>query len=221
MTAQTLVVVGGGEHARVVLDAVASLGDAWKVAGYVDLAPNEPMTERFGIPFLGTDDEYLSRFEPRQEIRFILGLGGIGVTRGRSRLAQLYGDRGARFASITHARAWVSSSATVEDGVVVLAGAIVNTGARLGAHAIVNTSAVIEHDVQLGPHATVAPGAVIGGGAWIGPATYVGLGARVRDHVVVGRDTVIGMGAVVVGAVGDAQVVVGVPARPKRQRALS
>ena len=51
------------------------------------------------------------------------------------------------------------------------------------------------------------------GGTRVGAWTFIGLGAKVRDHIEVGAGAVVGMGAVVVGSIGNGEVVVGVPAR--------
>jgi UDP-3-O-[3-hydroxymyristoyl] glucosamine N-acyltransferase len=96
---------------------------------------------------------------------------------------------------------------------VVLAGAVVNTGARIGNHCIVNSGSIVEHDCELGEFAQVGPGAAVGGGARIGPGAYLGLGCRVRDHRTIGARALVAMGAVVVRDVADDERVAGVPAR--------
>jgi len=204
-----LVMIGYGEHARVVADAAT----AFVLAGYIDRASGVTTP-----PYLGTDDVYLAAFKPRDDVRFILGLGAVGVSSARSRLATRYEHAGARFAAIVHPRACVSSSATIAEGAVVLAGAIVNSGARIGAHVVVNTGAIVEHDVVLEPHVSIAPGVVIGGGTTIAEGAFVGLGARIRDHITIGAGAVIAMGAVVVASVPAGLGVAGVPARAFRTR---
>ena len=101
---------------------------------------------------------------------------------------------------------------------MVLAQAVVNTGARVGRHAIVNSAAVVEHDVVIGAGSHVAPGAVIGGGTRIDEHAFIGLGARVRDHIEIGAGAVVGMGAVVVESIEPGATVVGIPARRARAR---
>lgn len=209
-----LVLVGCGEHATVIVDAALSRERTYHIHGYTDVQPNDIAAMRAGIPFLGTDEAFLERFVTRADLRFVLGVAGIGIAPLRAKLARMYEAKGAVFARVLHSTAWISPTARIEDGAVVMAGAVVNSGARIGRHAIVNTGAIVEHDVEVGAFASVAPGAVIGGGAVIGEGSYVGLGARVRDHIKIGQRTMIGMGAAVVGDVDDDLVVVGVPAKP-------
>ena len=217
LTAGPLVVLGGGEHARVVIDAARTQGDRWTVQGYV--APEAGAAPpAANLPWLGDDAGFAARLgdlAPDARPWLVLGFGGgdiIGALAARSAITERF--PGARWATIVHAAAWVSPEATLESGAVVLAGAIVNTGAHVLRHAIVNSAAVVEHDVHIGGGSHVAPGAVIGGGARIGDHAFIGLGARVRDHIEVGAGAVVGMGAVVVESIAPGMTVLGVPARP-------
>jgi acetyltransferase EpsM len=212
MTPRPLVIVGGGEHARVVAEAAAG-ADTWRVVGYTDPDPGHATGPLQAVPHLGDDATYAAALRRATGLdRPSLVLGFRGTAEARDRATDAYGSD-ATWATVVHARAWVSPSATLEPGVVVLAGAIVSTGATIGRHGIVNTNTVVEHDVVVGPGTHVAPGAVIGGGTRIGRDVTIGLGASIRDHVTIGDGAVVGMGAVVVDDVAAEATVVGVPAR--------
>jgi len=206
------VIVGGGEHARVVAEAALARPDAWQVLGFTIGEHEEARPGFLGLTALGTDEDLLARLRDQPATWLVLGFDRPAHV--RRAVVEHFGAT-ARWATIVHPAAVVSASATLENGSVVLAAAVVNTGARVGPHAIVNSGAIVEHDVEVGAHAHVAPGAVIGGGATIGERSLIGLGARIRDHVTVGADATVGMGAVVVGDVPDGAEVVGVPARPR------
>lgn len=207
---EALVLIGGGEHARVVLDAARTLPRAWRVVGYIDREARDAM-ERTGVEWLGDDAEAAGVLSGR---RAILALGRSDQPAGREELARRYDELRTAWATVVHETATVSPDAVLEAGVVVLARAIVNPGARIGRHAIVNTGAIVEHDVDVGPFAHLGPGSVVGGAASIGARVTIGLGARVRDHVTIGESAVVGMGAVVVANVPARTTVAGVPARP-------
>lgn len=211
-SATRVIVIGGGEHARVVLDAILSSPRAYELLGFCDPSPCDDTIRMTGARRLGGDAEALA-LAAREGAGFVLGVGSLGVLTTRIAIATRYEAAGARFVPVVHARAWVSPSAVLGAGAFLSAGAMVNAGARLGSHTVVNTSAVIEHDVVVGDHTQIGPAAAIGGGAVIGNRTYVGLGSRVRDHVHVGDDALVGMGAVVVRGVKSGRRVVGVPAR--------
>jgi len=215
LIAAPLIVLGGGEHARVVIDAARSQGDRWVVQGYV--APEAGAAATPDVPWLGDDAALAARLEdlaPGDRPWLVLGFGG-GETSGalETRTATTERFTGALWATVVHATAWVSPNAKLERGTVVLAGAVVNTGAHVLGHAIVNSAAVVEHDVVIGAGSHVAPGAVIGGGAHVHEHAFIGLGARVRDHIEIGAGAVVGMGAVVVESIEPGATVVGIPAR--------
>jgi acetyltransferase EpsM len=209
---ESLVLVGGGEHARVVLEAARSQPDRWVVAGFIDPLPCAPM-QALGVTWLGDDQAAIAAGLSSHFL--IVGVGAVGVSAVRQKLVERYQAAGARWATVVHRAAVISPSAQLAGGVAVLAGAVLNAGARAGGHAIVNTGAIVEHDVELGAFVHVGPRAAIGGGAAIGEGSYLGLGSLVRDHVRVGAQVTVGMGAVVVGPVGDGRTVVGVPARER------
>jgi acetyltransferase EpsM len=217
VTARPLVVLGGGEHARVLIETARSRPGEWDVVGTVDPSPSASAVVTLGIPYLGDDEAFAAaeRAASAHDVRpwRIVGIGGTDPGPRRA-VVELFDDS-ARWATVIHATAWVSPTAIVEPGAVVFAGSTVNAGAYVGRHTIVNSGAVVEHDVTLGAFAHIAPGAVIGGGASIGEGAFVGLGARVRDHVAVGDGAVVGMGAVVVADVASHSTVVGTPARAR------
>ncbi len=229
MTDEPLVVLGAGEHARVVIDAARS-GGRWRPIGVVGSAaaagrpvgaarsggatPAEQAVLG-GIPDLGDDDAYLELLAgtaPQRRPALIVGVGAIVDRRRRRAIVDRYGPD-ARWATVVHERAIVARSAGLEPGCVVLAGAIVGPNASIGAHAIVNSGAIVEHDVTIGAFAQVGPGVAVGGATIIGDDAFIGLGARVRDHVIVGPGATVGMGAVVVSDVAAGTTVVGLPAR--------
>jgi acetyltransferase EpsM len=218
MTSPTdLVVLGGGDHARMVIEAAQTRPDLWRVAGFIDPMPCPETLERYGVRRLAESDENLPRTSPFDRCSYVLGVGRFAhvslSAEYRREIVRRLGASEDRWGTIVHAKAVVSPKAVLGPGVVILPGAIVNAGAVLDAHAVVNTGAVVEHDVRIGAFTHVAPGATIGAATRVGDACTIGLGARVRERLSIGNGATVGMGAVVVSSVPEREVVVGVPAR--------
>lgn len=207
-----LMVIGGGEFARVVIDAAKMSGRL--VRGFVDPELCEETARRFNIPRLG-DDSALGNY-PNDKL--ILGIGCVAVNDVRRRIVERINVPPSRWATIIDPTAYVSSTAKLAEGVIILAGAVVATGAVIGRHSIINLGATIDHDVEIGNFVHVAPQTAIGGGAEIGHNSYIGMAACVKDHTVVSDKTLVGMGAVVTKTFEQEATLVGVPAREQKKK---
>lgn len=118
-----------------------------------------------------------------------------------------------KFTIAIHPSAIISPRARIEDGTVIMQGAIVQSCASIGKHCVVNTGASVGHDVTLSDYVHVAPQAVVTGNVQVGECTWIGAGAVIRQGIKIGSNCMIGAGAVVVKDVTDGDTVVGNPAK--------
>lgn len=198
-----LIIIGGGEHAFMVCEA-ALLSGRFNVIGFLDRQP----AALGDIPYLGTDDAALQY----PDAAFVVGIGMLGPASARWHMIGRMPVK--RWASVVHPHAFVSPSASIGAGTVIMPGAIVNARSEIGEHCIINSGVIVEHDVMIGGHTHLSPGSVVGGGVKIGKNCFVGLGSRIRDHVEIGGDTLIAMGSVVTASCPQGSMLRGVPARP-------
>jgi acetyltransferase EpsM len=203
-----LILIGGGEHSRVVAEAARAEGQG-ELLGFVDPEPCAETIRRLGVPRLGDD----SALDEHPGAWGVLCMAAFGSLAARKRIVARLSPKLAGWATVIHPSAWVSPTAIVESGSVIMAGAVLQSGARVGPHSVVNSGAIVEHDVEMSAFSHAGPRVVLGGGARVGEGAYIGMGAAVRDHVTIGAEALIGMGAVVVGNVETGRRVLGVPAR--------
>ena len=205
---KSLLILGGGGHAKVVVDALLAAGAG--VAGFLDRNPD--IQRLLGIDRLGdADPETFGLYSPA-EILLVNGFGSTG--RGRLRAVQYerWKERGFQFATVIHPSAIVSAFALLEEGVQIMAGAVIQAGCVLGENALLNTSVVVDHDCRIGKHAHVATGAALSGGVQVGDGAHVGTGVSVIQGIKIGTNSVVGAGSVVVRDVPADCRVMGVPA---------
>lgn len=207
----TCVVVGGGGHARVVIDSLQAVGSA-RIHGILDANRSLWGTTVLGVPVLG-GDELLAEMSKAGVNAFVVGVGSVRSNAARRRIYENGIAAGLAALVVLHPSATCSPWAQVGPGSVVFAGAVINAGATVGANAIINTGAIVEHDCCIGEHVHVASGARLSGMVWLGNEVFVGAGATVKQGVRIGAAAIIGAGAVVLQDVGEGDTVVGVPAK--------
>lgn len=200
MATYPVILIGGGGHASVVLDACLAAGV--HVAGVLDDDPGCQLAT--AVAYLGLTDTPTPR-----ECRVIVTVGDLNA---RQQIIETL-EADAIADAVVHPSAVVSGSSQLGRGVVVLPTAVVNNGAVIGKHAIINTRAVVEHGCMVGTNTHLAPGSVLGGGAGVGDHTLIGLQAGVLPGVQIGSRCIIGAGAIVTGDIYDGERAVGVPAR--------
>src|SRR5262245_7167458 len=177
-----------------------------QAAGFVDDRPAKMGTVILGLPVLGP----IAALRDLEHDAIVVA---IGDNHTRRALTERLLASGERLAAVIHPLASVASSATIGEGSMISAGAIVLPRAVIGRGVIVNTKASVDHDCAVGDFAHIAPAATLGGNVRVGEETLIGLGASGVSGIVVGARPVIGAGAVVVRDVPEDVTAYGVPAR--------
>jgi UDP-perosamine 4-acetyltransferase len=214
--ARVCVILGGGGHARALLDILRSNSAATPFA-VLEAEPARWGQEVHGVPVLGGDDLLAALVADGRVNCFVVGLGGVGDNRPRQRLFELGLAAGLTPLTLIHPRAICSPWSVIGEGSQLLPGCIINTDAHIGRNVVVNCGAVVEHDCEIGDHVHIATGAMLAGHVQVGAGSHIGVGAAVRQSLRIGRSAVVGAGAAVVQDVPDHVVVVGVPARILRR----
>lgn len=196
---EEVIVIGGGGHAKVVIDCIQSAGDI--VSGILDDGLGVGDTV-LNIPVLGRIYDYIKY----PENKFIIAIGDNIIRRRIAETIQ------AEWYTAIHPRAVVSQYAHIGAGTVVMPNAVINAGASVGEHCIINTGAVVEHDNRIEDYVHISPAAALGGTVCIGKETHVGIGVSVKNNIQICGGCVIGAGAVVVKNITESGTYVGIPA---------
>ena len=199
---EQVIVIGASGHGKVVADIVRRSGDM--LLGFLD--DNETLPpEIAGIPVLGKVADYAKY----PSVSFVIGIGNSVI---REKIARQLSN--VRWYTAIHPSAVISALDTQSGvGSVIMANAVINPSAHIGAHCIINTSAVVEHDNRVGDFTHISVGAKLGGSVSVGAHTWVGIGSTVSNNVNICDHCMIGAGAVVIHDIKESGTYVGVPAR--------
>ena len=210
-TPVTCIILGGGGHARVILESLQSRGDADGM-GILDKDSSLWGKQILGVPVVG-GDELLADLAHQGVTRFLVGLGGVGNNQPRKRLFDFGIKQGLMPINVFHPSAVCSPSASLGSGSVMLPASVVNSQAVIGVNVIINTGAIVEHDCAIGDHVHIATGSRLCSTVHVGDDAHIGAGATVRQGVKIGAGALVGMGSVVINDVDPGTTVVGIPAR--------
>lgn len=203
-----IAVLGAGGHALSVLDAAASAG----FEPYAIVDSHSTRSQLFGLPVMPD----LSGLD-LSEIVVCLGIGHNFVREAVfAETRKAFPE--ASFPVIRHATAWVSSTAKLGEGSVVLAHASVGPSAKTGIGVLLNTGSSLDHGSILDNFASLGPGARTGGDVTIGARTMIGLNAGVLQGVSVAHDAVVGAHSLANRDIRAFVVAYGVPCAPVRER---
>lgn len=143
-------------------------------------------------------------------LKFVIAIGNNEI---RKSIVLKLGLTKENYISLIHDTAIISTSASIGDGTVIMAGTIVNADAVIGDHAIINSGAIVEHDNQIGDYVHVAPKATLTGSVIAEEGSMIGAGATIIPGKKVGEWAVIGAGATVISDIPSYSTAVGTPAR--------
>ena len=192
MTESSVVILGGGGHARVLISELLLLDS--KVVGVLD--PNLDVDQTIsGVKVVGGDDK-LSLYNP-SEVQVVNGIGRLPKDCGRSRLLKKGVGASFDYAKVLSRNAIIHEDVEIGEGVQVLSGAVVQTGVTLGPHAVINTNSSVDHDCRVGSNVWISPGVTVCGGVTLQENVFLGAGVIVLPGCVINHGAVIRAGTVV------------------------
>lgn len=143
-----LVILGAGGYGQTVCDVAAQSGRYEKIVFLDDNATGENIVGKCGdfACFIDGNTELYPAF---------------GNNEGRISFIERLEEKGASVPTIIHGTAYVSPTARVEKGCVVLPNAVINTGTVVEKGCIINCGAVVDHGCIIEKGVHVCLGAII------------------------------------------------------------
>ena len=202
---------------------IGAKGFAIEVAEtYLEKYPNEDVSffddrNTFDSNLLFNKYHLITSFESLQQLlnkENALYTLGIGNPKIRFDFYNRLINTNAAFTSVISTKAQISNiDCNIDEGCIVLAGAVVSNQVNIAKGTMIYNNAVITHNCTIGKFVEISPAAVLLGNCIIGDLTHIGANATILPHVKIGKNVVVGAGAVVCENIPDNTVVVGVPAK--------
>jgi sugar O-acyltransferase (sialic acid O-acetyltransferase NeuD family) len=208
-------IIGSSGYAKVIIDIIEKMGQ-FEIIGLTDesRAVGE-MT--LGYTILGNENKLPQLFNEYPEASVVMAIGD-NWTRFQAVQRIFNINPNVSFPSIIHPSAQIAKEVILGKGVVIMAGAIINSSSSIGDFTIINTKASLDHDNILEKFASLAPNATTGGNVQIGAFSAIGISATIKHGTTVGEQCVIGASSFLYHNCEANSVMYGVPAKKIRTR---
>jgi sugar O-acyltransferase (sialic acid O-acetyltransferase NeuD family) len=167
---RTLLILGAGGHGKSVAEA-ALLSNQWASIVFADDSWPE-QTEIAGFPIIA---KIAGICNLKAEIS--AAIPAVGDNQLRKDWFVMLKDLNIPLATILHPTAIVSRSATIGDGVTIMAGSVVGVDVKVGDGVIINLLCAIDHDAEIGNFSHLRVGVLVAGGGNVKPLTLLAAGS--------------------------------------------
>jgi sugar O-acyltransferase, sialic acid O-acetyltransferase NeuD family len=199
---------------------------------------NRPIVEYYGSKVVAVFDDTPGLKSPFSDVEMHQGWEGflrwkksqkemndfgfciaIGNPHGRVRLKlhERLVNEGLHPISLIHPTAFIDETVLFDDGLQVMAGAIIQPEVRIGRQCIINTKVSVDHECILEDGVELAPGVTLCGNVYVETNGWICAGATVLPRMRIGHDSIVGAGSVVIRDIPSEFVAYGIPAKNIRR----
>jgi sugar O-acyltransferase (sialic acid O-acetyltransferase NeuD family) len=206
---ESIVLIGGGGHCISCIDVIRS-ENKFEIVGVLD-TPDKVGSVIDGIKVIGTDDDIPKLAEKYRN--FLITIGQIKSSEKRVNIYYLVKKSNGNLPVVVSPYAYVSQSAILGEGTIVMHKSLINAKAVIGKNCIINTGALIEHEAVVGDFCHISTQAVINGQAVIGSNSFAGSNSVIANNISLPAGVILAAGACILRSSDKAGVYFGNPAR--------
>lgn len=209
MQKEKIILIGAGQHARVVLYNI-KIQDRYEVVGILDSDESKVGQSINGVRVIGTYDSIEEYKEIYNTNKFFVAFGNMKY---RKKVYEKFVKQGWEAVNIIHPQAVISSEAEIGKGVLIECGCLITPNPIIGDNVVINTGSQVNHDNLIKDHVYIASGVILSGGVRIEENSLLDDGVIVSLGKCIGSNSIIGAGAVVTHDIPDNVIAFGNPAK--------
>ena len=194
-----IIIIGAGRHGHVCAE-IAELNGYKKIVFLDDNCKNDENV----IGVISDLPLYVNEYD------VFIGIGDNSLRKKFFEEAEKYN---CTFATLIHPQSFISKSAVIGKGSVIMACSVVNTCAVVCKGVIINTCSSVDHNCYISDFCHIGVGAHLSGTVILGQNVFVGAGATIINNISVSDDVILGAGATVINNILENGTYVGVPVR--------
>ena len=145
MLSNNAVIIGSGGHAQSIMDMETDQSEI-NIIGYLDVKNHG---EILNLPFLGTEDEFISNPKCQNVIMGISYLDSPKDRKLKNQIIERLISNNLKFPVIIGKNVTISKNSMINEGTVIFNGVIINTSTTIGKYCVINSGAVIEHHCNI------------------------------------------------------------------------
>ena len=212
---KNIVLIGGGNQAHYTIDIIKKEGK-YNIIGIID-SIHDVGSDRFGYKILGRQEDIIKL---TQQYNIEGGVISIGDNWVRYYVSSQIKKQipNFNFINAIHPSVIIGDNVELGEGIVMMAGCIINPKSKIGNFTFFATGAQVDHDCNIGNFSSISAGSVIGGYVKLGNFSAITLGVTVIDRLQIGDNTVVGAGSLVLKPLPDNVLAYGNPCKVVRIR---
>lgn len=207
---KNIVLIGGGNQAHYTIDII-NKERKYNIVGIIDSIHNVG-SDRFGYKVLGRQEDIIKL---KEQYNIEGGIISIGDNWARyyvsSQIKKEIPDF--KFVNAIHPSVVIGDNVELGEGIVMMAGCIINPKSKIGDFTFFATGAQVDHDCNIENYSSISAGSITGGYVTLGEFSAITLGVTVVDRLKIGKNTVVGAGSLVLNDLPNNVLVYGNPAK--------
>ncbi len=203
-----IVLIGGGNQCHYTADII-NKEDKYNIIGVID-SVHEIGSKVFGYKVLGRQENIKELIDKYGIEGGVISIGDnwarYCVSSQIKKLVPLF-----NFVNAIHPSVVIGENVDIGEGVVAMAGCIINPKSKIGNFTFFATGAQVDHDCNINNFASISAGSITGGYVTLGKYSAITLGVTVIDRLKIGSNTVVGAGSLVLKDLPDNVLAYGNP----------